>query len=166
MDKLQVVIGIDPGLSGGIAGIWKETPEGKRKHFALPMPTVNKQLDINALCFIFDEIKEADALVVIEEQWARPGMSIHTMSKIIGSAKLIEGAAVAMKLDTITVAPHVWKGYFPELVVPKGAASVQKKKASLALARKLYPDIDLSLVKHDGKAEALLIATYAARTMI
>jgi len=35
------------------------------------------------------------------------------------------------------------------------------KRASLDKARLLFPGADLGLVKHDGRAEALLIAQYA-----
>jgi hypothetical protein len=39
------------------------------------------------------------------------------------------------------------------------------KDAALALARKLYPHAPLHLAKHHNRAESLLIARFALRTM-
>jgi hypothetical protein len=50
------------------------------------------------------------------------------------------------------VYPHVWK--------KKAKLSGKTKRASLQTARKLFPKAELHLMKHEGRAEALMIARH------
>ena len=64
-------------------------------------------------------------------------------------------ALTASGLSYVLVEPSKWR---PALV-GKGA----DKKESLYLARKLWPDVDMPLMKDEAKAEALLIAEWIRR---
>lgn len=65
------------------------------------------------------------------------------------------GAVAELSSDrVIYVVPQVWK---------KAMSLTSDKEVSLAAARLAYPEAKLTLKKHHGKAEALLIAEYARR---
>ena len=62
-------------------------------------------------------------------------------------------AVGALVGDTLTlVRPQVWKKHH-------GLIGTEKK-ASLELARRIWPDAQLRLAKHHGRADALLIALW------
>ena len=54
------------------------------------------------------------------------------------------------------VTPQAWK---------KAMKLTSDKKQSLAMARELWPNAPLNFAKHDGRAEALLMAEYLRRQM-
>ena len=64
-------------------------------------------------------------------------------------------------LDVAYVTPRRWQGFF-------GIAKRQDestKKQSLRLARQMFGQDLCPLEKHDGRADALLIARYGQRTL-
>ena len=67
----------------------------------------------------------------------------------------ILGCLRAMHLPIEFVTAAVWK---------KSYGLGKDKHASLHKARLLFPTADLMLAKHDGRAEALLIAHYAVQS--
>jgi crossover junction endodeoxyribonuclease RuvC len=65
------------------------------------------------------------------------------------------GILAALQIPFVMVRPQEWqKG-----VVPKKAEG--DDKPSLAVARRMFPDAELHLKKHHGRADALLLAHYA-----
>lgn len=71
---------------------------------------------------------------------------------------LYQGLLLAFDIPFITVRPQEWqKG-----IVPKKLS--ESDKPSLTVARRLFPQVDLHLQKHHGRADALLIADWARRT--
>lgn len=68
---------------------------------------------------------------------------------------ILEGVVAALGIRHELVTPLQWK----TLVGLRGA----KKEASRTLAQQLFPKAPLELVKHEGRAEALLIAQACSR---
>lgn len=71
-------------------------------------------------------------------------------------AGVIQGIFDALEIKTLKIKPSVWKN-------AKGLNS--NKKYSIDLARKLFPDYRehyFRLLKHDGRAEAAILAHYAS----
>ncbi len=61
----------------------------------------------------------------------------------------------ALHISLEFVTPAVWK---------RAYGLSRDKHASLFKARLMFPTAELNLAKHDGRAEALLIAEYGRRT--
>lgn len=178
----HLILGIDPGIHGAIAGIWTHPPDNtsamRKMTWVHDMPHVStckgkpgNELDVRAICAMFQmqirELGEAPRIYcMIERIWAHPGSNPVSLGELIRNAALIEGAAIAHGIRVARVAPSAWKGFYPELKPPKDTPIRQKKLLALELARKMWPEIDLSKAKDDGKAEALLIARYALREVV
>ena len=69
---------------------------------------------------------------------------------------LWEGLIVAMRLRYQLVAPQRWQKTMLD-GMSKG------KGASLAVAKRLFPSVELSRVKDHGRADALLLAEFGRR---
>lgn len=193
----HLVLGVDPGLGGAIAGIWTEPPEPGWNSYMRPpawvvaMPHVfnycgkrTSELDVKTICLMFQmqarELGDPQRIhLMMEQTWPYPGSNPVAIGGLMRSAALIEGAAIAHGVHVAHVPPSVWKAWYPELTIETERIPVtatkqerarardqrnrKKKLAALDLARKLWPEIDLSKAKDEGKAEALLIARYAMR---
>jgi len=82
-----------------------------------------------------------------------PKQGVASTFKFGRSYGTILGVLGALSIPTIRVRPQVWKHHFGLLRQPKDA--------SRALAQRLYPDLQgLNLVKHHGRADALLLARF------
>jgi hypothetical protein len=159
----QIVIGIDPGMSGGIAAIHvSDTYEV----VAMPIrrnpdfKTVRRnQVDAWELWQMFARLcgshSPEDVLVVIEKQQAMgPNDKIAKSSLVnlghsTGCFDMLFAARRLVEVSRPT--PQRWKKHY---------GLGPSKKDALALARKLWPNAPIQLEKHDGLAEALLIARW------
>jgi crossover junction endodeoxyribonuclease RuvC len=156
----MLVLGIDPGLSGALALYDSEcdllevcdvpthllTRNGKNK----------SEVDVQALVDLVDGMAVNRPRVFIENSTPMPGQgaaSIFSFGKTFG---LLYGVAAGRKLVIERVAPVKWKN---ALGVPKD------KDGARARASVLLPTHSARwpLKKHDGRAEAALIALYGAR---
>ena len=96
-----------------------------------------------------------------EGDGAARGNNLNSASKkgmLLGSILAILEVA---ELPFDLVMPQKWKRPL-DLIMPK-AKYRDRKDASLARARALFPKAPLQLQRHDGRAEALLIAHWAQR---
>lgn len=96
-------------------------------------------------------------LVAIERQWGRPGNSIQNVNKIMKNYGIWIGIVLALGLKYFDPTPRDWQKIVSRI---KGE---DIKKAYLEFARQIFPDAELHLVKHHGRAAALLIADYCKR---
>ena len=69
-----------------------------------------------------------------------------------------EGLLAALHISYVMPAPQQWQR---GLIMPSDGAD--PKARSLAVARRLFPDADLSRKKDHGRADALLLAWWARR---
>ena len=153
----RVIVGIDPGRTGALAAIddrgrllavadmppkWK----GEQPHLWLT--------DVGFALRGFPAIADKP-VVFVEQPFAMPNQSSTSTGAQFAAYGAILGALGALGLETHTVTPSAWK---------RAVGVTADKRSSLNLARQLWPaDADrwFRLAKHDGRAEAALIAVYA-----
>jgi hypothetical protein len=161
-----IVIGIDPGLNGGLGVINFAT--GAASVFdipTVPLPgagLVRRRVDGRKLTDLIRAAVPAgeSVMVVCEMVRAMGGKnnSIQTQASLTRTLGAIEAVLDVMRVKPRMVEPQVWKRFYK---------LGRSKTASLVVARKLFPKCTgLSLAKHHNKAESLLIANWAARTLL
>lgn len=153
--QTPVIIGIDPGKSGGIA-----IRHGNQA-IVHPMPIAGKELDLSALADLIS--KAHPDVVVIEKVHSMPGQGVTSMFTFGCGYGAIQGITAALKLRTELVAPQTWKSS-----VLKGTK--KDKDAAIAYCRRAFPDVPLVLARcrkpHDGIADALCLSEYGIRTFM
>jgi crossover junction endodeoxyribonuclease RuvC len=155
------IIGIDPGLSGGIAILDNSKVV---KLFDMPiMPDGKKnkrQLNSALLVkLIKDNIKNLeDTVMVVEQVNAMPGQGVTSMFNFGQTFGAIKGICAALGLPIFLVRPAKWKKHF-ELIN-------SSKDSSRTKAIEMYPSISeqLSKKKDVNKSDAILIARYYSET--
>lgn len=147
----NITIGIDPGLSGAISICFDH---GEAYVYDLPVIEDKslKWIDGGALASLILE-HPGRRWAFIERVSAMPKQGIASSFNFgVGYGSLL-GVLQVLQIPFEFVTPAKWKR-------DMGLAS--DKKASLHKARMLFPRAELHLCKHDGRAEALLIARWAA----
>lgn len=150
-------VGIDPGSKGAVAVLDKDGD-------IIYLKDLDKNIETYYNVY-YDTVcnpDECEQYVAVEDVCGRPGQSCAantTFMKLAGYAEFL-GWMMQYSGDFIKVKPQVWKKHFG-LIFSKDVTKTEKKKASVMLARKLFPNNveDFTLSK-DGRAEAALIARY------
>lgn len=146
-----ITIGIDPGLTGAIAFIRGD----ESSVYDLPIIRSNSLAWIDGgqlQSLIINERGGYNATAMVEQVSAMPQQGVTSSFHFGVGFGSILGVLQALSIPIEFVRPTQWK---------KALGLNADKKAALHKARLLYPDADLHLAKHDGRAEALLIARYA-----
>ena len=125
------------------------------------MPTTDERY-LDKIREWLDKKVDKSICVMIENVHAMPMESTvagFTFGKNCGKAEML---ALSMTTDKAVkkVTPQAWKNYF---MLKKFAeeTKIQYKKRSIEKAKRLFPDMENSLMtSKDGRAEALLIAKY------
>jgi hypothetical protein len=143
-------MGVDPGLKGGIAFYFPSHPN---RVSAEDMPTVNQQIDAHTLGRRIEQLRPDVA--IIELVGARPGQGVSSMFNFGEGCGAIRGVLVALNVPITFVPPSTWKKHF---------RLSKDKDESRQRALELFPvSRDLfTLKKHEGRAEAALIARFYA----
>jgi crossover junction endodeoxyribonuclease RuvC len=144
---MSVIVGIDPGVTGGLAVIHKGRLSGVE-----PMPVHDGRADgmgIDELLTLW----EPDAVYLEDTQPMPKNGSIASFSLGLNTGIVI-GAVTANQFRLVRVRPQAWKR--------KMGLIGKDKSASRGLARELFPEFGdrFKRVKDDGLAEACLIARY------
>ena len=157
---MSAFLGIDPGKEGAFAIV---SPDGKARVFDMPVATVGKRkcIDENAVLEMFASADLHPAKItfaVIEKVWGIKGQGAGSAFNFGAGYGLIRGMLLAHGHRWDAVPPQRWKKSIMSGPTGKDAARLQ--------ARRMWPALadQLKLKKHDGRAEALLIAEYARRT--
>ncbi|GAA0567591.1 hypothetical protein ACFQH5_15765 [Halomonas salifodinae] len=152
-----MIVGIDPGQTGGIAYI----DDASGSSHAMPMPVTGREIDGHEL---------ANALrgrsirtVIIEKVHAMPKQGVSSTFKFGMGFGLVIGVCEALGISYRLVTPQAWKK-----VVLAGTA--KDKDAAISFVRRAYPSVDLTpgrkRVPHDGMADALCLAEYGRQLMV
>ena len=147
------VLGIDPGLNGGLA-LYDTINKTLHHVESIPivtLPNGKRTLDIYTLGITLGGFARYISFALIEQVHSMPGqgvVSTFTFGKGFGC---ILGALGVFLVPIKLIPPSVWK-------TALGLSS--NKKQSIQLAARLFPDFksEFSKTKDDGKAEAALIA--------
>ena len=153
----DLILGIDPGLNGALALLPLVGPAVIAELYDMPVLTLKRrELDAYRLARIIDSHAHEIAEVWLERVWTRPGEGAvqgFAFGEVYG---LIKGICCASFLPLHEVAPVVWK----RAMGVKGEKDEARKAASI-----LFPSQSdqWPLVKHHGRADAVLIGVYGAR---
>tara|TARA_B100000780_G_scaffold28500_1_gene18064 strand:- start:56 stop:547 length:492 start_codon:yes stop_codon:yes gene_type:complete len=155
------IIGIDPGLSGGIAILDNSKVVKLFDMPVMPDGKKNKRQLNSALLvkLIKDNIKNLeDTVMVVEQVNAMPGQGVTSMFNFGQTFGAIKGICAALGLPIFLVRPAKWKKHF-ELIN-------SSKDSSRTKAIEMYPSISeqLSKKKDVNKSDAILIARYYSET--
>lgn len=155
----MIYLGIDPGLTGAIAAII----DGDIKLLDMPvMSNVKasaqgrKRQHINPyeLAWTLADFNRNKSKVFLE--YTQCGMKGAIANYSLGhSSGIIMGVLSAMGFSYEMVMPQEWKKEFGLLK--------SQKSASRTMSQQLFPSADLRLKKHEGRAEALLLAEWGRR---
>ena len=150
------IIGIDPGLSGGIAVLddleifdifdMPIMSEGKKNK--------NQLNSAQLVSIIKKHVVSGKTSVIVEQVSAMPGQGVTSMFNFGQTFGSIKGICAALGLPIFYVRPAKWKKHF-ELIN-------SSKDASRTKVIEMYPSISsrLSKKKDVNKADAILIARY------
>ncbi len=152
----RVIVGIDPGRTGALAAI---DDRGRLLTVADMPPRWDGWQAHLWLGLVGSELRDFPAMadrpvVFVEEPFAMPNQSSTSTGAQFAAYGAILGALGALGLEVHTVTPSAWK---------RAVGVTADKRSSLNLARQLWPAVAqgwFRLAKHDGRAEAALIAVY------
>lgn len=165
---MRVTFGCDPGLTGAVVALI----DGEVGPI-IDMPTREvkskqgkawKEIDAATLSRAIRAIRSdhpgAYVSACVEKVGARPGDGGTSAFRFGDSAGAIRGVLESLNIPIIRVIPAVWKRHY-------GLIGTEKDAARL-LAIKRFPNAAdrLKLKKHDGRADALLIALWNESTQV
>ena len=155
-------IGLDPGLDGGIAFI---RDDGNASAEVMPTLAAKKgrELDEKGVLEAVEYWQHESVFAVIEAQHPMPKqgtVSTFSLGKVFGALRM---ALAACGIPYQVVPAQTW-----QKAVGISGKLGDTKRQSVAVAQRLFPDVDLRATPrcrkaHDGLADALLIAEYARR---
>lgn len=142
-----MILGIDPGLGGALA-FHGSTP------VFYDMPLRDGEVDGHRLHEILHTFRSEIEFAAVENVASRPRQK-GVFNFGVSTGKVL-GVLEALSIPIVRVSPQKWK----QAMGLRGA----DKQVSVELAKALVPAAapHLTLKKHDGRAEALLIALYAS----
>ena len=157
----MIIIGIDPGLSGGIA-VLKD--KAIKNLYDMPVMSEGKknkrQLNSAQLAKIIKENihEKEETAIVVEQVNAMPGQGVTSMFNFGQTFGAIKGISAALGLPIFFVRPAKWKKHF-ELIN-------SSKDSRRTKAIEMYPSISyqLSKKKDVNKSDAILIARFHSET--
>jgi len=151
----MLIVAIDPGLSGAIGflrnGVYVAVED---------MPTVVKGVGsvkrevspAGLKQLIRKHLVEGEEVVaVLEKIGPMPAQGVSSVFSLGDSFGCARSILVSFDFELHQVTPQVWK---------KSYNLSSDKEQARALASRLFPTAPLYLKKHDGRAEAILIAKY------
>lgn len=163
---MKYVLGIDPGLSGGLA--LYDIKSGNLQTFEMPVIAAGKKsksgklkniIDESELARFIDEHSKSIAKVVMEEVWSRPGQSSVAMFNFGMGFGIVKGIVAANFLPVEFVTASTWK--------KKLRVGADKQQSRLR-ATEIFPreSSQWNKAKWDGKAESAMIAYYGAKYLM
>lgn len=154
MEIETVKIGIDPGLSGAIALLENNRLSDLVDMPVMPLPGKRNQVNAAEVVKIIKLWANDSPPITayLEQVSAMPQQGVSSMFGFGVSYGIIQGILASLEIPVILVNPQKWK---------RAAGLIrQPKDMARTIAQRLYPLAELSLKKHVGRADALLIARY------
>ena len=147
------ILGIDPGLSGAIAFYFPASPN---HIIAEDVPVAGHEIDAATLAQRIAQMRPT--IAVIELVGAMPKQGVSSTFKFGQACGVVRGVVAALGIPTYLVGATRWKKHF---------RLSREKEESRALALRMWPQADcFSRKKDHGRAEAALIARYAAECLL
>ena len=158
--RLDLVLGVDPGLSGALAFLWAD---GSLEVFDMPVLRLERggkakrELDRYELARLVDA-QGPIAHAFVEQVGARPGQGVSGTFQFGRALGIAEGIIAAGFVPTEHVPPQVWR----RAMGVRGGKDASRARASALMPRHagLW-----ARSRDDGRAEAVLIALYGQRRL-
>lgn len=163
------IVGVDPGLNGGLAFVWESYPDINQIAVSMecmPMPViettkgkkVRHEIDANRVVDILKAWKPD--VVVVESVHAMPKQGVASSFRFGVVFGQIRGILAGLGMGYVLVTPQAWMNK-----ILAGYAKNGKGKASIQYVKQRWPNVNLlatprSRVPHDGMADAICIAEY------
>lgn len=153
---MTVYLAIDPGL---ISGAWAAIDANGAFIACGDVPHADGRVQPRELKDALQACIPAGdcAEIVIEQVGVMPGQGIASTGRFMRATGCIEAVAMLMNYPVHFVTPQAWKKHHCLIGLPKAS--------SLRMAQLLWSSAPLKLVKHHGRAEALLMALYGKETL-
>jgi crossover junction endodeoxyribonuclease RuvC len=147
---MRLVLGVDPGQGGALAIL----DSAGAFQCVADLPTISDKsltwIDGAQLrATLRNAIGGRPCRAIVERVSSMPKQGVASSFAFGVAFGSILSVLQAMELPLVLVTPAVWK---------RSLGLTADKRASLHRARLLFPAADLRLAKHDGRAEALLLA--------
>lgn len=157
----NLILGIDPGLTGAIAAYHTRT---KDLVMCVDMPVFknvkknSNKVDLNphGIAELIESLAPKLRGAILEDVAAAPKQGVVSMFNFGYGQGILYGILIAYKIPVLLIKPQVWKS---------NMGLTRDKDLSRRKAMRTYPmwDDHFSLKKHDGRAEAALLAKYGER---
>jgi len=142
---IVLIVGIDPGKTGGVAFIDTETQQAE----VYDMPTLTEFTEL------LSSRKSKILRVFIEKQQVFPGQGIVSSGNLMRHYGELIGVLVALRIPFEEVPPKRWQAHF---FGRRRMSRKERKRMSIEIAKRLFPNAEIG--KKDGRADAILIAEY------
>lgn len=153
------ILGIDPGLNGGIASL--DFEKGLKLFLT---PTIGgRDYDIQAIKTIL--LQEQPNFVLIETQIALPGQGLSSTLQTGKGFGILLGLLAGMEIPHQVIGAKQW-----QIKMFTGVSGkLETKEKSEIIAKRLFPKADFrrserAFKAHDGLTDAACIAEYGRRT--
>jgi crossover junction endodeoxyribonuclease RuvC len=156
----MIICGIDPGLTGAIARI--DAASGALVDLCdMPifrLTKAGKNSKIVDAYLVTDLLGRGCGHVFVEVQQTRPGQAAQAVAKTFTGYGIILGVIAALGIPVTHVNSRAWKA---ALRVPAAKDGARARASELIRGGAAH----WPLIKHDGRAEAALIALWGIRTL-
>jgi len=152
-------MGIDPGAFGAVAILDKDS----RELVVIDMPTLKvkrgprvvNQVDAHMLAEAVRPHVTGNEKALLEKTWAMPGQGVSSTYAFGRAGGIVEGVLAGLSVPFQLIPPATWT---------KSMRTFGGKDGSRQRAQELFPDYAhlFARKKDDGRAEAALLACYAA----
>lgn len=173
---LKRILGCDPGLTGAIAILTIDTAAQRitdicvmdvqtkeRSKTSVVKRKVDCRETLSKLSEITDDLTIPIDVCVLEQVATRPGQGVVSQGSLLHSLGCLEALLeLSFPCELVHVAPSTWKKAL--------GMSGGEKADSVLLCKLLFPNFfnskksDIWLKKHNGRADAVLIALHVAIT--
>ena len=150
--------GIDPGKTGAIALV---TSDGSASVWDMPL-LGEHHIDTMEVLDLLRAFTGGTSYLILEKAQSMKGQGRVSIANYLTGYGMLLACAYISGVKFDEVHPATWKSKIG-LKASKTMTVTQKKAMSIQRATQLFPDVDLHLAKHHGRAEALLLAEYGRR---
>jgi crossover junction endodeoxyribonuclease RuvC len=156
-----MIIGIDPGFTGAIA-FYDFYKGGLLDIRNMPLTKIKDRNQVNGkrLTEYIHTVMNCYTIkfAAVEDVHAMPEQGVTSTFRFGYSAGIIMGVLQALDIKVLRISPAAWK---------TSLNLSSDKTKSLELAKKVFPRHKdyFRLKKHDGRAEAALLAYYASQAL-
>jgi hypothetical protein len=161
----MLFLGVDPGVTGALAEINTDDQKVLVMVWDTPVLHVKSSKKTKTEYSVIEMARMLSpyahpltgVIAAIESVHAMPEQGVSSSFSFGRGLGLWEGILSAFKIPFVKITPQRWKGSMLD-------GMGKEKDASRLRAQALFPNVDLSLKKHHGRGDALLIAEYLRKT--